>query len=463
MNQKNIQLARLAIGLSLCLGGFSLCLPVKSQVIDSNQSTQVTNFASDYIVGAGDQLRLDIFQVDEYSGEYLVLVDGTMSMPLIGSVAVAGLTLEQISELVALKYSNYLKRPLVTVSLQRPRPLKISVAGEIANPGSYTIDWQESQKIPTVTDLIQMAGGLTTFADISQIQVRRQAATGEQIITINLWELINQGNLQQDISLRDGDRIMIASKTEIDARENQQLANLSFGIQAREALDVTIIGEIYRPGVYEVAPEENPTTGKSEPPNLSAAISKAGGIKPLADIRNIEIHRLTRTGEIKIIAVDLWQLLQEGDIQQDLLLEEGDKIVIPTAQQLSPEEASSLATASFAPDTIEVKVVGEVMTPGTIKLPPNSGLNQAILAAGGFDQMRAKTGAVELIRLNPDGTVSQRQIDVDFTENLSEENNPPLRSEDVIVVKTSGTARAIDTLSTVFSPLRILPIWPFFR
>jgi polysaccharide export outer membrane protein len=462
MNKKNWQLSTLSTWLIITAP--ILGLPLDTVAAQPTQEASVTTLQeTDYIVGAGDLLRLDIFQVAEYSGEYLVLVDGTITLPLIGRLPVAGLTLTQMSEQISKGYEEYLKRPLATVSLVSPRPLKIGIAGEIANPGSYAFNFQEKQQFPTVTYLIEKAGGLTTIADIEKIEIRRQIAGKTEILTINLWELVNEGNLDQDITLRDGDEILIPTKTAVDYQENRQLTNLNFGIQAGASFPITIIGEIYRPGSYEIEPKKDPTTGKGDAPSLTGAIAKAGGIKPLADVRNIEIHRLTHTGEAQIFTVNLWQLLQEGDINQDVILQEGDKIIIPTAAQLSPEEASLLADASFAPDSIEVKVVGEVTTPGAVKLAPNTPLNQAILAAGGFNQGRAKQKEVELIRLNPNGTVSKRSIAVDFTQNLNEEQNPALRENDVIVVRTTGGARFGDTMNAIFGPLRGLPLVPLLN
>jgi polysaccharide export outer membrane protein len=94
---------------------------------------------TDYTLGAGDQIKLDIFQVAEYSGEYPVLVDGTISLPLVGRVDVRGLSLKETSEVVSKKYATYLKRPIITVGLVAPRPLRIGIAGEVDNPGAYEV------------------------------------------------------------------------------------------------------------------------------------------------------------------------------------------------------------------------------------------------------------------------------------------------------------------------------------
>ena len=75
------------------------------------------------------------------------------------------------------------------------------------------------------------------------------------------------------------------------------------------------------------------------------------------------------------------------------------------------------------------------------------------MAGGGFDPRRADDSNVNLIRLNPDGTVTKMAIKPDFGEDINPENNPTLRNNDVILVNTSSLASTTDTLGTVFSPL----------
>ena len=82
-------------------------------------------------------------------------------------------------------------------------------------------------------------------------------------------------------------------------------------------------------------------------------------------------------------------------------------------------------------------------------VPPNTPLNQAILAAGGFNSARAKKGSVQLVRLKPDGTVDKRKINVDFSEGINDDNNPTLRNQDVVVVSRSGFTSVTDTVSPV--------------
>ncbi len=415
----------------------------------------VTTSETNYTLGPGDVVRLDIFQVPEYSGEFPVLVDGTISLRLVGNVQVTGLSLEEVSELVRQKYANYLKRPIINVGLVSPRPLKIGISGEIDNPGSYEFALgSPNQKFPTVTDIIEQAGGITTLADVRNVEITRTINGRSIVFTSDLWSLLNKNRLDQDISLRDGDTILIPTVDKIDSSELDRLADASFGLQSDEPVNVAVVGEIYRPGTHTVRPEQiGDEQEASLPPRLTQALEVAGGVKPLADVRKVEIHRETWDGQEKVMVVNLWELIQAGDEDQDIILEEGDTIIIPEAKALSSEEAEKIAEGVISPAEITVNIVGEVGDPGPQQVRPNTPLNQAILAAGGFNNRRANTKKVELVRLNPNGTVAKRTIDVDLAEGINEENNPVLKNNDVVMVSRSGVTQVTDGLGKVLSPV----------
>lgn len=530
-----------------------------------------------YTLGAGDRIRVEIFRLPQYSGEQEVLVNGSINLPKVGSILVQGLTLEQAAAAIAAKYTSarILREPLITVSLLTPRPIRIGIAGEINRPGSYTIPiegsrlptltqvlklaggitqaadlrnvqlnrvqqggsqqaiavdlWQLVQTgdlnndltlrdgdtifiptaseinlaeapqlasasfsvdktqpinvavlgevrqpgthtiqaeetsggLPTVTQAIKSAGGINPLADVRQIQIRRLTKTGsEQTITINLWQLLQAGDLQQDLILQNGDTVFVPTVEDLNLAESAKLRTVSFGPDKTQPLNITAIGEVFRPGTYTVtgsartseAGVPGGTSGAESVPTVTRAIQIAGGIKPLANIRQIQVRRLTSTGAERIIEVDLWKLLQEGDSSQDIILQEGDTIVVPTATALAPEEAAQVAAASFSPNTIAVNIVGEVKNPGVVAIPPNTPLNQALLAAGGFTN-RARTGSVELIRLNPNGSVSRREISIDLAQSVNEQTNPVLYNNDMVVVNRSTLAGISDTLDEALNPL----------
>ncbi|ACB51153.1 hypothetical protein cce_1803 [Crocosphaera subtropica ATCC 51142] len=431
--------------------------PYPDQIYQDYPSSTET----EYTLGAGDVIRVTVFPVEEFSGDYQILVDGTLSLPLLGTFPVQGLTLTQLTEFLTQQYSLYVKRPSVTVGLVSPRPLKLAIAGEINSPGSYLLPVEGGQKFPTVTQLIQQAGGVTTVADLENVKIQRQFKGENLVLILNLLDLVKQGQLKQDITLRDGDEVIIPTQETIDLAETRLLSDANFGIVANQEINVAIVGEVYRPGSYRVIPESTASTGsqgniRRQPPRLTLAVQLAGGIKPLADVRQVEVRRYNRDGSQQVIEVDLWNLLQTGNIEEDVILQEGDTIIVPTAQDLPPNEAEPLAAASFSPGVIRVNIVGEVRSPGTVEVPPNTPLNQGILAAGGFDQRRSNTATVELVRLNPDGTVTKRDIDVNLAQGIAEGDNPILKNNDVVIVNRNLLTAASDTLTTIFSPIGAL-------
>lgn len=296
-----------------------------------------------YTLGPGDRVFIDIFGLPDYSRDYQVLVDGSLNLPRVGQIFVAGMTLKEAEEVIFSLYSRSYVQPVTSVILTQSRPLKVAVAGEVNRPGVYTVSLADG-KFPTVTEAIQ----------------------------------------------------------------------------------------------------------------------NAGGVKPDADLRQIRVRRPQPDGTIRDIQVNLWKLIQSGDLDQDITLRDGDRIVIATATEFSPTEAAQLASANFSPATIPIHVVGEVGAPGILDIPTNTPLNQAILAAGGLNEGQASR-KVELIRLNPNGTVTQKQIEVDLSQGINEATNPILKPNDVIVVDRSGMAKARSTAGNIFQSIfRILPFFAFF-
>lgn len=449
-----------------------------------SSTISVERLNESYTLGPGDKIQIDIFNVPEYSGDkgqHQVLVDGTLNLPLIGRIPVQGLTIDQATNLLSAKYSRFLKRPILTVSLLAPRPLNIAVAGEVTRPGSYAVPLSSesggSIQFPTLTKALQIAKGLRPSADVRQIQVRRPqgGSKPDQVMTVNLWEFLQNGDLRRDIVLRDGDSIRVPTLENINIAEQQSLADANFTGSEGVPLKVAVVGEVYRPGPYTLSsgPAKTGEAGDTGevaggsgggPPTVTQAIQAAGGIKPMANLRQVQVRRQTRAGKTQAINVDLWKLVQGGETAQDLVLQEGDTISIPTATAVNPGEAPTLAASSVSPSTITINVVGEVKNPGAVQVRPDTPLNQGLLAAGGFENRRARKSEVDLVRLKADGTVSKRTLPVDFSQSINEEKNPLLRNGDVIVVNRSGLAKVSDTLGSVLSPvtgafsiLRILP------
>jgi len=224
------------------------------------------------------------------------------------------------------------------------------------------------------------------------------------------------------------------------------------------SLQIAITGAVNRPGVYRLSPE-----GGSQFPSVTQAIQEAGGIGAKANLRNVELQRAQRDGSLQTLEVNLWELLQSGNLSQDISLRDGDRLRIPEAQALTPEELSKISTANFSPETIEVSVVGSATeAPGTLQVSPNTPLSQVVLAAGGFND-RKESRLVSLVRLHPNGTVEQRQIEVPLSGEVNENTNPILQHQDVVILDRSKGAIARERATGFLGNLlRVIPFFSFF-
>lgn len=217
---------------------------------------------------------------------------------------------------------------------------------------------------------------------------------------------------------------------------------------------IGIAGEIKRPGAYVMTGENDFSSSDIRDfgfPTLTQAIDQAGGITSQANLRTVEIRREIGQGQQQTLTIDLWALIQAGDLQQDITLMGGDEVFIPTATSLTPEEVTLLSSANFAPDTIRVYVAGEVNAPGVVEVPLNTPLNQALLAAGGFTP-RSRENTVELVRLNPNGSASQTLVEIDFSVGVDAIKNPVLSDQDVIIVHPSAIAKVGDFTGILLNP-----------
>ncbi|PHV63705.1 polysaccharide biosynthesis/export family protein [Cyanobacterium aponinum AL20118] len=450
--------------------------------ISASQDSLAQRFP--YTLDAGDVVSLNIFNVPEYSREYQVLVDGTLNLPLINRVTVAGLTLAEAELLISQEYvsQGLLRDPIVSIDLTIPRPITIAMVGEIRTPGSYSIPFEtggsggggssqaSGKKFPTLISALQLGNGINASADIRNLRVERNFKGRDYIIPVNLWDFLQNGDLQQNIVLRDGDRIIIPSAQNIDPAEVLRTATANFSANLSLPISISIVGEVNRPGPYTLTGDDvkannltdelsfdsnrviNSEQSLAGIPTATRAIKTAGGLTAKADIRNIEVRRTLPSGEDQTIKVNLWEILQTGKFTEDAILQNGDRVFIPTAESIDDSEVRQVAVASFSPNTINVSVIGEVKDPGLKQLPPNVSLQQALLQAGGFNNRRANEATAKLIRLNPNGTVTEKIVKVDFSAPLNKENNPPLLNNDIVFIDRSGFAVVSDATYQIFDP-----------
>lgn len=294
----------------------------------------------DYLLGPGDKVQITVFEYDEYTGEKTILPDGTVALPLVGSVEAAGLTTEQFAQSLTARLQTLLVNPVVTVELSSLRSVSVNVAGEVRRPGPIKLE------------------------------------------------------------------------------------------------DATAVSD---------------STAQNLP-TLSRALVDAGGVTPNADIRQVTVTRRTSNGGSESTKVDLWSALtsENATPESDMILQEGDTIFVPTLSADAQIDRRLIARSRFSPDTVRVRVVGEVTNPGEVQVPPDSTLSSAIAIAGG-PTTDARLSKVAYIRLNQQGQVERESVDL---RNLTDDYQ--VQDGDVIIVPKRSETSIIDFAGRLFSPLGAL-------
>jgi len=138
-----------------------------------------------YILSPNDQVAVEVFGEDDLRANGRLNPEGNLSVPLLGSVHLAGLSLTQAaSKLTELYGRDYLVHPRVNVSLLSYAKRRFSILGQVTHPGSFEMPEGSSEGIDLL-EAIALAGGYTRIAAPERITVRRHNANGDQIFKVN--------------------------------------------------------------------------------------------------------------------------------------------------------------------------------------------------------------------------------------------------------------------------------------
>jgi len=138
-----------------------------------------------YILSTNDQVAVEVFGEDDLHTSGRLNPEGNLSVPLLGSIHLAGLTLTQAaSKLTELYGRDYLVHPRVNVSLLGYAKRRFSILGQVSRPGSFEMPESSPGGIDLL-EAIAMAGGYTRIAAPERITVRRHNASGDQIFKVN--------------------------------------------------------------------------------------------------------------------------------------------------------------------------------------------------------------------------------------------------------------------------------------
>jgi len=187
----------LAIALVLALPGFMLAQTMPgtapsqptttstSRAAGSAPSSTGVSAPAGYVLSPTDQVAVEVFGEDDLRTNGRLNPEGNLSVPLLGSIHLAGLTLTQAASRLTELYSrDYLVNPKVNVTLLSYARRRFSILGQVNRPGSIDMPDSSPQGID-ILEAIALAGGYTRIASPERITVRRQSAGGDQIFKVN--------------------------------------------------------------------------------------------------------------------------------------------------------------------------------------------------------------------------------------------------------------------------------------
>jgi polysaccharide export outer membrane protein len=158
-----------------------------------------------YRLGPGDTVSVLVNRFPDLSFNATVNPEGNIIAPLIGAIAVRGLTLEEVQERVRIGFNRYVIDPIVNVALTGQRPVQVTVLGEVTKPGFYPLN-----NPPRVAAALLAAGGATNRADLRNVRVRRTLMDGNVIEQrLDLFAPIADGAMLPDLRLEDGDAVVV--------------------------------------------------------------------------------------------------------------------------------------------------------------------------------------------------------------------------------------------------------------
>ena len=387
---------------------------------------------ANYVLGAGDEVVIDLWGNSELNVEYTIAPDGYITVPGLGRIQLSGLQVSQAEAKIRNEFASIYSDldssdpgTFLGISVSNVRTINVNVMGEVVRPGTYTLT-----SFASAFHALYAAGGINRIGSLRNIHVLR---SGKKSVTVDLYEYLMNGNNMGDITLRDGDIIQVEpygtlvqitgevkrpmyyemrpTETMNDLIRfagsftgNAYKANVSlqrkgdyqmqaftvndsqyafFNIKDGDKVEVSnildkfankveISGAVHRPGIYAI--DEQIRTVKDL---IAIAQGTTGDAYQLRALLYRENEDLTQTIE----SFDLEALLSNRI--PDITLRKNDLLLIPSVLSLE--------------DSLTIYIGGEVRSPGMYDFASNMRIEDAILRAGGLRES-ASTARIDVYR-----------------------------------------------------------------
>lgn len=395
---------------------------------------------SNYVLGPGDVVVINIYGGSQSENEYTISNEGTVTVPGYGPINLSGLTVAGANAKLKSTLGKRYRSSSMKTSVSSTRSIHVNVMGEVKVPGTYTLS-----AFATVFHALYMAGGINDLGTLRNIKVYRN---GREVSVVDVYQYIMNGRLAGNIRLQDNDVVIVSPfdcLVEITGAVKRPMtyemrktddvatildyaggfANNAYKEQLRlqryngtgrqvytvgkdimnttklmdgdvlsvdSMLDryenmVEVKGAVFRPGMYQL--------GKDGVNTIRQLIITAQGLTEDAYPKHVVIHRLKDDRTKTVIAIDL-KAVMDGK-EPDVTLKNEDVVFIPTEA-----EKTKVRTLTIS---------GEVQFPGTYEYAEHQTIEDFIVQAGGLTDA-ASTAKVDVARrvLNPSATQDGEEI-----------------------------------------------------
>lgn len=157
------------------------------------------------VLGPGDQVDVFVWGYPDFTRSAKVTFNGALPHPVLGEIPVAGKSVTQVEQDIRAALGDYIKEPVVRVSVAAPRPQRVQVLGEVRNPGAYALSTSKT----TLVEAVAMAGGLTVDARPGAVVVVQSTDTQVYIHTIDFDRVARAGDIAGNLVLAEGDIVFV--------------------------------------------------------------------------------------------------------------------------------------------------------------------------------------------------------------------------------------------------------------
>lgn len=378
-----------------------------------------------YVIGPGDNIKLDIYGASQKSDVYVVSPDGEITVEGFGPIHVSGMSVSRAQAHLRSTLGTRYASSSIKIGLGQTRTITINVMGEVQAPGTYTLS-----AFASVFHALYMAGGISELGTLRNIKVFRR---GTLVTIVDVYDYILNGKLTGNVRLQDNDVIVVGTYDAMvsiegkvkrpmyyEMKKTESMASLlkyaggfssdaykkmirvirqgdtkrmvfnvgefdfsAFKVQDGDSVSVDakidryenmveVKGAVFRPGMYQLG------NGIATVGDL---LRQCDGVKEDAITARGVMHRMNQDRTLSVLAVDIDGIL--SGTSPDIPLKNEDVLFIPSKADLEQERS--------------VTIHGEVMFPGEYRYADNLTLEDIVLQAGGLKES-ASTAKVDVSR-----------------------------------------------------------------